>query len=187
MKLVIIDVFDSFTYNLMHICEKYVKNVEVIRIDKIKINELNKFHKIILSPGPGLPVDYPNLKKILDKYHSKKDILGICLGCQAIANFFGVDLVNLSNVMHGKKTRITHFENDKVLYNGIPKNFFVGRYHSWVVKNDKQNKILISSTDGEKNIMSFKHKSLKIRGIQYHPESILTDFGDLIIKNWISS
>ena len=108
MKLVIIDVFDSFTYNLMHICEKYVKNVEVIRIDRIKINELNKFHKIILSPGPGLPVDYPILKKILDKYHTKKDILGICLGCQAIANFFGIDLINLNNVIYiSKISRIT--------------------------------------------------------------------------------
>jgi len=187
MNLLIIDVFDSFTYNLMHICEKYAKNVEVIRVNKINISSLDKFEKIIISPGPGLPSDYPILHQIIKRYFRQKDILGICLGCQTIASFFGFELQNLKTVMHGKKTIINQLNNDDVLYKNIPKKFKVGRYHSWVVKQSKKNELIITSTDEKSYIMSFKHKLYKLRGIQYHPESILTDFGEAIIKNWINS
>ena len=187
MNLLIIDVFDSFTYNLMHICEKYVKNVEVIRINKINIDLIKKFDKIIISPGPGVPSDYPFLFKFLKNYFNKKDILGICLGCQTIANFFGLELINLKNVMHGKKTMITHFRNDEFLYKNIPEEFDVGRYHSWAVSKEKNQKLIITSIDENNHIMSFKHSKYSLRGIQYHPESILTPYGDKIIKNWINS
>ena len=187
MNLLIIDVFDSFTYNLMHICEKYVKKVEVIRVNKINIGLLEKFEKIIISPGPGLPSDYPVLFEILKSYYTRKDILGICLGCQTIANFLGLELLNLKTVMHGKKTIITQLNNDDFLYKNIPKNLNVGRYHSWVVKKSNKKEFIITSIDKDNHIMSFKHKLYNLRGIQYHPESILTDFGEKIIKNWINS
>tara|TARA_B100000579_G_scaffold385774_1_gene357086 strand:- start:805 stop:1368 length:564 start_codon:yes stop_codon:yes gene_type:complete len=187
MNLLIIDVFDSFTYNLMHICEKYVKNIEVIRVNKINVNLLEKFDKIIISPGPGLPSDYPVLFDVLKCYFNRKDILGICLGCQTIANFFGLELFNLKNVMHGKKTMITQLNNDSFLYKDVPRKIYVGRYHSWVVKKMKTKELIITSIDKKNHIMSFKHKLYNLRGIQYHPESILTEFGDKIIKNWINS
>ena len=187
MNLLIIDVFDSFTYNLMHICEEYVKNVKVIRVNKINIDLLEKFDKIIISPGPGLPSDYPILFDVLKHYFNRKDILGICLGCQTIASFFGLELLNLKTVMHGKKTIINQLNNDDFLYKNISKKFNVGRYHSWVVKNSNIKELIITSVDENKHIMSFKHKKYKLRGIQYHPESVLTDFGELIIKNWINS
>mgnify|MGYP001181804829 FL=1 len=187
MNLLIIDFFDSFTYNLMHICEKYVKKVEVIRVDKINIDSIQIYDKLIFSPGPGLPSDYPVLFQILQHYYQSKDILGICLGCQAIANYLGVNLLNLKNVMHGKKTLIKHFNNDKKLYNNIPNEFNVGRYHSWVVNNKTTKELIVTSVDKSNNIMSFKHKKYKLRGVQYHPESILTDYGKEIIKNWINN
>jgi len=187
MNLLIIDVFDSFTYNLMHICEKYVKNVEVIRVNKINIRLLEKFEKIIISPGPGLPSDYPILFEVLEHYFNRKDILGICLGCQTIASFLGLELMNLQTVMHGKKTIITQLNNDDFLYKNIPEKFNVGRYHSWVVKKSNTKELIITSVDKDGRIMSFKHEIYKLRGIQYHPESILTDFGELIVKNWINS
>mgnify|MGYP001203165163 CR=1 FL=1 len=187
MNLLIIDVFDSFTYNLMHICEKYVKNVEVIRVNKINIDLIEKFEKIIISPGPGVPSDYPLLFEVLKSYFNQKDILGICLGCQTIANFLGLKLVNLKNVIHGKKTMITHFSNDEFLYKNIPEDFNVGRYHSWVIRKEKTQELIITSMDKNNHIMSFKHSKYSLRGIQYHPESILTQYGEEIIKNWISS
>ncbi len=187
MNLLIIDVFDSFTYNLMHICEKYVKNVEVIRINNIDISLIEKFEKIIISPGPGLPSDYPILFDILEHYFKRKDILGICLGCQTIASFFGLELLNLKSVMHGKKTIINQLNNDKYLYKNIPKKFNVGRYHSWVVEKSNTKDLIVTSIDKHSHIMSLKHKTYKLRGIQYHPESILTDYGEGIIKNWINS
>ena len=171
----------------MHICEKYVKNVEVIRVNNININLLQKFDKIIISPGPGVPNDYPVLFELLVKYSSTKDILGICLGCQAIANFYGFNLSNLDVVMHGKKTLIKLINDDPVLYKNVPKNIYVGRYHSWVVENKNKKMLIITSVDEQNNIMSFKHKTCNVRGIQYHPESILTDFGEIILKNWINS
>ena len=187
MKLLIIDVFDSFTYNLMHICEKYVKNVEVIRVNKINISLLEKFQKIIISPGPGLPSDYPVLFDVLKYYFNRKDILGICLGCQTIANFLGLELLNLETVMHGKKTTITQLNNDDCLYKNIPQKLSVGRYHSWVIKNKNIKELIVTSIDKENHIMSFKHKLYNLRGVQYHPESILTELGEKIIKNWINN
>ena len=143
MNLLIIDVFDSFTKLNQKKYLKYVKNIEVIRVNKINVNLLEKFDKIIISPGPGLPSDYPVLFDVLKRYFNRKDILGICLGCQTIANFFGLELFNLKNVIHGKKTMITQLNNDSFLYKDVPRKIYVGRYHSWVVKKMKTKELII--------------------------------------------
>ena len=187
MNLLIIDLFDSFTYNLMHICEKYIEHVDVIRVNQVNIKQLDKYQKIIISPGPGVPSDYPVLFDILKKYESYKSILGICLGFQVIGVYYGGSLYNLSKVMHGKKSLISQVFNSDYIYKGVPANFFVGRYHSWGIKLKHENKLLITSRDSQECIMSFRHQKNNIIGIQYHPESILTKYGELIIRNWLNN
>ena len=187
MNVLIIDLFDSFTYNLMHICKKYIHNIDVIRVNQVNIKQLDKYEKIIISPGPGIPSDYPVLFDFLSKYDSKKSILGICLGFQVIGSYYGGSLYNLNQVLHGKKSLITQTSLTESIYENIPKNFFVGRYHSWGIKLNDEKKLIITSRDAEGSTMSFKHKSNDIIGIQYHPESILTEHGDLILKNWLNN
>tara|TARA_B100001250_G_C19748958_1_gene766748 strand:+ start:396 stop:959 length:564 start_codon:yes stop_codon:yes gene_type:complete len=187
MNLLIIDLFDSFTYNLMHICKKYIKHVDVIRVNQVNIKQLDKYEKIIISPGPGIPSDYPILFKILKKYEYKKSILGICLGFQVIAIHYGGSIYNLSQVMHGKKSLINQVFTSESIYKSIPNSFFVGRYHSWGIKLKDEKKLIITSKDSKGCIMSFRNKLNTIVGIQYHPESILTKYGDLILKNWLNN
>jgi len=187
MNVLIIDLFDSFTYNLMHICKKYTYNVDVVRVNQVNIKQLEKYEKIIISPGPGVPLDYPVLFQVLSKYDSKKSILGICLGFQVIGNYYGGDLYNLSQVLHGKKSLITQTSLTEDIYKNIPKNFFVGRYHSWGIKLNNDKKLIVTSRDSKGSIMSFRHKLNDVIGIQYHPESILTEYGGGIIKNWLNN
>ncbi len=187
MNLLIIDLFDSFTYNLMHICAKYVKHVDVIRVNQVNIKQLDKYEKIIISPGPGIPSDYPILFKILEKYEFKKSILGICLGFQVIGVYYGGIIYNLNQVMHGKKSLVNQIFDSESIYESIPNRFFVGRYHSWGIKLKDEKKLIITSKDAKGCIMSFKNKLNTIVGIQYHPESILTEYGDLILKNWLNN
>lgn len=188
MKLLILDNYDSFTYNLVHLVEK-VSTIpfDVIRNDKISLENVNKYNKILLSPGPGLPKNAGIMPKILKTYCSTKNILGICLGMQAIGENYGVQLHNLKNVYHGVATNINLTEND-FLFNNCPKTFKVGRYHSWVINsNTVPKEVIITSVDDDKNILSIKHITHKVRGVQFHPESILSEYGEMIIKNWISS
>ena len=185
MRLLIIDIFDSFTYNLMHICKIHINHVDVIRVNQVNIKQLHKYDKIIISPGPGIPSDYPVLFDIINKYKNNKSILGICLGFQTIGIYFGATLYNLNQVMHGKKSLIK-LKSDS-MYEDIPSEIYVGRYHSWGIKIEDQKNLEITSIDNDNCIMSFKHKIYDIKGIQYHPESILTKYGELIIKNWLSS
>ncbi|NBL64174.1 aminodeoxychorismate/anthranilate synthase component II [Flavobacterium sp. NST-5] len=188
MKVVVIDNFDSFTYNLVHYLEALNAEVTVFRNDDFELNELEIFDKIVLSPGPGIPSEAGLLMKTIEKFYLTKPILGVCLGHQAIAEFFGGKLINLSQVFHGIATPISISDNSETLYQNLPKNFSVGRYHSWIVsKENFPENLQITAVDNDQNIMSFSHKTLNIKAIQFHPESIMTEFGKEILKNWLES
>ncbi len=185
MKIVIIDNYDSFTYNLSHLVKELGADVTVLRNDQFHIKEIEQFDKIILSPGPGIPKEAGLLLDVIKEYKGKKSILGVCLGHQAIGEAFGGTLTNLSSVFHGVATPATIIADD-YLFKGLPKQIEVGRYHSWVVDNDTlPDNIEVTSISDEGYIMSLRHKEYDIRGIQYHPESVLTPSGKEIIKNWI--
>ena len=188
MKLLVLDNYDSFTYNLVHLIEK-VSDIkfDVIRNDKISIEEINQYDKILLSPGPGLPIDSGIMPQLLKHYASTKSIFGVCLGLQAIGETFGASLQNLETVFHGLATPI-HIIADDVIFKNCPKTFTVGRYHSWVVnKNNLPSELVITSIDDDGNIMALKHSTYDVRGVQFHPESILSEHGELIIKNWLGA
>ena len=185
MRLLIIDNYDSFTFNLKHICQKYVLSVDVIRNDIIDMESIYQYDKIIISPGPGLPQNAGCCLDFLKLFLDKKPILGVCLGAQAIAMACGSELFNLSYVMHGKKSEIEILDMQDPIYREIPKKITVGRYHSWAI-NIKSNELLITTARDQENVvMSFRHREYPVFGIQYHPESILTKYGDSILKNWL--
>ena len=185
MKIVIIDNYDSFTYNLSHLVKELGAEVTVFRNDKFKLHELEKFDKIILSPGPGIPSEAGLLLEVIKAYAGKKPILGVCLGHQAIGEVFGGKLTNLSSVFHGVATP-THICTDDYIFEGLDKNIEVGRYHSWVVDaNELPACLEVTSKSPEGYIMSLRHREYDIRGIQYHPESVLTKAGKTIIRNWL--
>lgn len=187
MKVLIIDNFDSFTYNLHHYVTKFVESCCVVRIDELSSVKVDDFDKIILSPGPSLPKDYPQIFEFLEKYISTKSILGICLGHQAIAEFFGGNLLNLKKVKHGVTSENRVLVKDN-LFKKIPEQFSVAHYHSWVIeKSSFPDCLEITSENEEGLIMSFSHKEHDLKGIQFHPESILTNYGENIIENWINS
>lgn len=185
MKIALIDNYDSFTYNLYHLLKELNVEVSVFRNDQFQMNALEAFDKILLSPGPGIPKESGLLMDVIKTYAGKKPILGICLGEQAIGEAFGGTLTNLSNVFHGVQTPIDIVKED-YLFNNIEKEIPVGRYHSWVVDKDSlpaDLEILAESKEGF--IMALRHKTYDVRGIQFHPESVLTPDGKQIMKNWI--
>ncbi len=184
-KILVIDNYDSFTYNLVHYLHDLNCDVTVKRNDKLTLNEVDAFDKILLSPGPGIPDEAGLLKAIIKQYAETKSILGICLGQQAIAEVFGGKIENLSNVYHGVATEIELINDDEILYNGIPKKIEVGRYHSWVVSKNLPDELVVTSVDENGEIMSLRHRDLDVRAVQYHPESILTPEGKKILKNWV--
>ena len=187
-KIVVIDNYDSFTYNLVHYLEDLDCQVTVFRNDEFDIDELQPFDKIVLSPGPGIPDEAGLLKEVIKTYASTKSILGVCLGQQAIGEVFGRSLINLEKVYHGVATNIKITNPDDVLFRGLPNEFEVGRYHSWVVSNDNfSNDLIITSVDENGQIMSLKHSKFDVRGVQFHPESVLTPNGKKILENWIAS
>jgi len=187
MKIALIDNYDSFTYNLVHYLEDLDAEVVVFRNDAFELQVLENFTKIVLSPGPGLPDGAGLLKEVIKKYAATKDILGVCLGLQAIAEVFGGTLYNLENVFHGVASEIEQC-NEDYIFEGIPRQFIVGRYHSWVVDKTSLPEVLaITSIDSQGAIMSLKHRELKVRGVQFHPESILTPLGKKILDNWLNN
>lgn len=187
MKIAVIDNYDSFTYNLVHYLEDLNANVTVFRNDEFELIELEKFDKILLSPGPGIPDEAGLLKDVIKKYASTKSIFGVCLGLQAIGEVFGGQLTNLEKVYHGVATKVTKTEDD-FIFNNLPNEFEVGRYHSWVVSNENlPADLIVTSTDENGQIMSMKHANFDIRGVQYHPESVLTPFGKKILENWLKN
>lgn len=186
-KILVIDNYDSFTYNLVHYLEDLDCEVTVFRNDEFELNEIESFDKILLSPGPGIPEEAGLLKKVIQTYAPSKSILGICLGQQAIGEVFGGQLNNLEKVYHGVATKIKLTTPDEVLFKDLPEEFEAGRYHSWVVDTENfPDALEITSIDENGQIMSLKHKSLDVRGVQYHPESILTPLGKKILENWVT-
>lgn len=184
-RVVIIDNYDSFTYNLAHLVKQLGAKVEVFRNDQFTLNQLERFTKIILSPGPGIPEEAGLLMDVIRTYAGRKPMLGVCLGHQAIAEVFGGKLVNLKGVYHGIATEGTQFGNDPI-FSGLPKRIVMGRYHSWVV--DRAGfpdclEVTAMSDDGQ--IMALRHRNYNIHGIQFHPESVLTPEGATIVRNWL--
>lgn len=185
MKIVIIDNYDSFTYNLAHLVKELGVEVTVYRNDQFELPQLEEFDKIILSPGPGIPSEAGLLLDVIRTYAGKKPMLGVCLGHQAIGEAFGAKLTNLSDVFHGVATEGTQFGNDPI-FAGLPKRIVMGRYHSWVVSKDGFPSCLeITAESDEGQIMALRHKTLDIHGIQFHPESVLTPEGMTMIGNWL--
>ena len=187
MKILLFDNYDSFTYNLLHILKEFGADVEVFRNDKITLDEVDRFDKIVLSPGPGIPEEAGILLPLIRRYAPTKSILGVCLGEQAIGEAFGAKLINLTEVHHGVCSDVRVVANDP-LFNGLDRIFRVGRYHSWVVSKEGLPDCLeITAEDTEEGqIMGLRHKEYNVRGIQFHPESVLTPQGKEIIKNWLS-
>ena len=185
MKIVIIDNYDSFTYNLSHLIKEIGAEVTVIRNDQFTLNQLERFDKIVLSPGPGIPTEAGLLLDVIKTYKGRKPILGVCLGHQAIGEVFGGTLENLSDVFHGVATEGTQFSNDYI-FDSLPKRITMGRYHSWVVSRENFPTCLeVTAVSDEGQIMALKHKNYDIHGIQFHPESVLTPEGKTILRNFI--
>ena len=185
-KILVIDNYDSFTFNLVHYLKELDCSITVKRNDQLHIDEVDFYDKILLSPGPGLPEEAGLLKEIIKTYASTKSILGICLGQQAIAEVFGGTLENLKSVQHGVSSEIIQCTTTETLFKNLPQKFTVGRYHSWVVNNKLPECLVATSHDSNGKIMSLKHTVYDIKGVQFHPESILTPNGKKILKNWIN-
>ena len=203
MKTVIIDNYDSFTYNLAHLVKELGTEVDVLRNDKFELEELEKYDKIILSPGPGIPEEAGLLLEVIRTYAGRKPILGVCLGEQAIGQAFGGKLTNLSEVFHGIQTNIvirdeglvisssslnTHHSSliTDYIFSGLPTEIPVGRYHSWVVDTDGfPEELVVTAISPEGQIMALKHREYDVHGIQFHPESVLTPDGKQIVGNWL--
>lgn len=187
-KIVVIDNYDSFTYNLVHYLEDLDCSVTVFRNDEFLMDELKDFDKIVLSPGPGIPDEAGLLKEVIRTYAPTKSILGVCLGQQAIGEVFGGSLINLDKVYHGVATPVTITVDNESLFEGLSQKIEVGRYHSWVINPENfPTELEITSVDDNGQIMSIRHKKFDVKGVQYHPESVLTPEGKTILKNWIKS
>lgn len=185
MKVVIIDNYDSFTYNLAHLVKELGAEVTVYRNDQFRMEQLDAFNKIILSPGPGIPSEAGQLLDVIKTYAGKKPMLGVCLGHQAIGEFFGGRLTNLSEVFHGVATEGTQFANDYI-FDGLPRRIVMGRYHSWVVdKAGFPDCLEVTAESDEGQIMALRHRQYDIHGIQFHPESVLTPEGRTMVGNFL--
>jgi len=184
-KILVIDNYDSFTYNLVHYLEDLGCEVTVKRNDQLTLDEVDAFEKIVLSPGPGIPDEAGLLKDIIAKFAESKSIFGVCLGQQAIAEVFGGTLINLDTVYHGTATKISIIKED-ILFEEIPNEIEVGRYHSWVVNPEMPEVLVATSVDENGHIMSLRHRDYDVCAVQFHPESVLTPYGKQILKNWLN-
>lgn len=185
MRTAVIDNYDSFTYNLVHIVKATGTEVSVMRNDQFALDDLAPFDKIILSPGPGIPEEAGLLMDVIRRYKDSKPMLGVCLGHQAIGEVFGAKLINLSEVYHGVATPVDIVANDPI-FRGLPRRFDAGRYHSWAISPDSfPNSLEITATSDDGCIMAIRHRQLPIHGIQFHPESVLTPNGRKIVENFI--
>lgn len=190
MRILVLDNYDSFTYNLVHIIRAlgYGEQMDVYRNDKISLDEVDNYQKILLSPGPGIPSEAGIMLDLIMKYGPTKSILGICLGHQGIGEVYGATLYNMKEVLHGVGTSIRLLKKEDYLFNGIPQEFMVCRYHSWAVDDETVNgRLEINSIDDEGIVMGLSHKDYDVRGLQFHPESILTENGIKMIKNWLEN
>jgi anthranilate synthase component 2 len=186
-KIAVIDNYDSFVYNLVHYLEEFAAKVDVFRNDEVSIAQLEKYNKILLSPGPGIPDEAGLLKEIIKTYAGKIPMFGVCLGQQAIMEVFGGKLVNLKKVYHGVATKMEVVVDDEILFKDLPKELEVGRYHSWVIEQNIPDCLEVTSLDENKQIMSIRHREFDLRAVQFHPESVLTPDGKKMIQNWVVS
>jgi anthranilate synthase component 2 len=185
MKVIIIDNYDSFTYNLSHLIKELGAEVTVVRNDQFKLEDLEPYNKIVLSPGPGIPSEAGLLLDVIKTYAGRKPILGVCLGHQAIGEVFGGRLENLSDVFHGVATPCRIIADDPI-FSGLEREITIGRYHSWVVSNEGLPECLeVTAVSDEGQIMALRHRELNVRGIQFHPESVLTPDGRRMLQNWM--
>lgn len=187
-RILVFDNYDSFTYNLVHLIEKISDaKVDVFRNDQISLEEIGNYDKIILSPGPGIPQEAGLLLPLIEKYASTKSILGVCLGHQAIAEALGAKLYNLPSVFHGVATDV-NVENDPgFLFEGLPTHFKIGRYHSWVVdEKTLPAGLKVTARDEDGNIMAVQHTTFDVSGVQFHPESIMTEYGEELMRNFLN-
>jgi anthranilate synthase component II len=190
-KILVFDNYDSFTYNLVHLVEKITnEKVDVFRNDEISLEQVNAYDKIILSPGPGVPSEAGLLLPLIKQYAATKSILGVCLGHQAIGEAFGGTLINLSKVYHGVATAITRVGHPSrvahPVLNGLPDEIIVGRYHSWIISDENfPDELEVTARDENGYIMALQHKSFDVQGVQFHPESVLTPDGEMILRNWL--
>ncbi|MEN7551395.1 aminodeoxychorismate/anthranilate synthase component II [Rapidithrix thailandica] len=189
MKILVLDNYDSFTYNLVHLIHElgYGSNTSVHRNDKISLEAVAAYDKILLSPGPSLPKDAGIMLDLIEKYAPHKSILGICLGHQGISEVFGAELFNLKEVLHGIEGKVQIQSKEEVLFQGLPMEFNVCHYHSWAVKKDSiKSPLEITAVDSEGMVMGIRHTEYDVRGLQFHPESILTEHGKEILQNWFN-
>ena len=190
MKILVLDNYDSFTYNLVYLLRElgYSNDLVVIRNDKMTVDEVDEYDKILLSPGPGIPAEAGIMKEVIERYAPTKSILGVCLGHQGIAEVFGAELFNMTEVLHGAESTVTVTDKEEGLFNGLPESFTTGLYHSWAVKNETINGMLKVTALNDRNlVMGIRHLEYDVRGLQFHPESIMTGHGKTIIENWLKS
>jgi len=185
MKVLVLDNYDSFTYNLVqYIQEILEQKIDVFRNDEIDLDAVGEYDFIILSPGPGLPKDAGIMPALIQRYASTKTILGVCLGHQAIGEAFGASLENLAHVFHGVETPVEVVVEDEPLFQSMPTTFQAGRYHSWVVEKESlPSELEVTAVDKDGVIMAMRHKTYDVRGVQFHPESIMTEFGRKMLEN----
>lgn len=189
VRILIIDNYDSFTYNLVHLVNELGLECEVWRNDQFKLEDVAQFDKIILSPGPGIPSEAGLLLDVIKTYAAEKSIFGVCLGQQAIAEAFGGTLHNLSRPMHGIATPVKVTDQGEKLFTDLPQQINVGRYHSWVVseQNFPEELVVTAIDEKDQSIMALRHKEYDVRGVQFHPESVLTEYGKEMLSNWLKN
>ncbi|AIZ63661.1 anthranilate synthase subunit II [Hymenobacter sp. DG25B] len=189
MKLLVLDNYDSFTYNLVQVLRElgHTDNVTIIRNDKLTVEDVAAYDAILLSPGPGLPSEAGLMPEIIRQYAPTKRILGVCLGHQGLAESFGGELYNLPQVLHGLATEAEVVAEDR-MFAGLPARFKVGRYHSWSVRPESVPDTLeVTALDENGQVLAFRHREYDVRGVQFHPESILTEHGHQMLRNWLST
>ena len=188
MKILVLDNYDSFTYNLVHIIRELGYEMDIFRNDKIQVEEVTKYDKIVLSPGPGIPEEAGIMKEVIKTYSPTKSILGVCLGHQGIAEAFGAKLFNIPNVLHGVTSKVRITDKDERLFKGLPEQFEACHYHSWAVMAESiPDDIGVTATNPDGLVMAVAHKKFDVRGVQFHPESIMTEHGKKIMENWLKN
>ncbi len=188
MRILVLDNYDSFTYNLVYILRELHSGVEVFRNDKIALEEVGAYDKILLSPGPGIPSEAGIMQDLVRTYAPSKSILGICLGEQGIAEVFGASLENMTDVLHGVSHEVIVTDPSDRLFRGIPGSFKAGRYHSWtVIPSSVPEDLKVTAVDNEGRVMGIAHKRYDVRGLQFHPESVLTEYGREMLENWLKA
>ncbi len=186
MNIAVVDCYDSFTYNLVHYLQQLANSVQVFRNDELSLPQLAQYNGIVLSPGPGLPIEKKNLFEIIELYAPSIPILGICLGHQAIGEMYGLKLINLPNPLHGISVPVKIIDSSDPLFKGFPATFEAGRYHSWAIRHEPKHSILkVTAVDEYGMAMAFSHLQYPVSSVQFHPESVLTPLGFEMLRNWV--